>query len=122
MGYLRNIPRARVGYGVIDSYNHLISNKRESNNGFNKNNREILSDLADFALQEQPEGNLMISISFQNFTLSKLHFIISNDTFWLYPFSLQTKMPFAVPLRTTSNYRPMGIQNVQNPRLNVGKI
>ena len=28
-----------------------------------KNNQEILLDLADFALQEQPEDNLMIAIS-----------------------------------------------------------
>ena len=44
-------------------YNHLISNKREWNNCFIKNNREILLDLADFALQEQPEDNLMVAIS-----------------------------------------------------------
>ena len=42
---------------------HLISNKREWNNCFIKNNREILLDLADFALQEQPEDNLMVAIS-----------------------------------------------------------
>ena len=45
---------------MIDSqrgagYNHLISNKREWNNCFIKNNQEILLDHADFALQEQPE-------------------------------------------------------------------
>ena len=28
-----------------------------------KNNQEILLDLADFALQEQPENNLMVAIS-----------------------------------------------------------
>ena len=28
-----------------------------------KNNQEILLDLADFALQEQPEDNLMVAIS-----------------------------------------------------------
>ena len=27
--YLTIIPRVRVGYEIIDSYNHLISNKRE---------------------------------------------------------------------------------------------
>ena len=45
MEYLTIIPRARVGYEVIDSqrgakrrvgYNHLISNKREWNNCFIK--------------------------------------------------------------------------------------
>ena len=28
-----------------------------------KNNQEILLDLADFALQEQPEDNLMVAVS-----------------------------------------------------------
>ena len=41
---------------------HTISNKREWNNCFIKNNQELLQDLADFALQEQPEDNLMVSI------------------------------------------------------------
>ena len=40
-----------------------MSNKREWNNCFVKNNQEILLDLADFALQEQPEDNLMVAIS-----------------------------------------------------------
>ena len=44
-------------------YNRLISSKREWNNCFIKNNQEILLDLADFALQEQPEDNLMVTIS-----------------------------------------------------------
>ena len=49
---------------MIDGHiNHLISNKREWNNRFIKNNQEILLDLADFALQEQPEDNLMVAIS-----------------------------------------------------------
>ena len=55
MVYLTIILRARVGYEMIDSqrsYNHLISNKREWNNCFIKNNQEIFLDLADFALQE----------------------------------------------------------------------
>ena len=43
-------------------YNHLISNKREWNNFFIKSNQEILLDLADFALQEQTEDNLMVAI------------------------------------------------------------
>ena len=72
MVYLTIIPRARVGYEMIDSqrgakrrvgYNHLISNKRKWNNCFIKNNREILLDLNDFAVQERPEGNLMVAIS-----------------------------------------------------------
>ena len=37
--------------------------KREWNNCFIKNNQEILLDLADFALQEQPEDNLMVAVS-----------------------------------------------------------
>ena len=54
----------RVGYEMIDSqrgahhrvsYNHLISNKREWNNCFIKNNQEILLDFTDFTLQEQLE-------------------------------------------------------------------
>ena len=57
MVYLTIIPRARVGY------NHLISNKRGWNNCFIKNNQETLLDFADFALQEQLEDNLMVSIS-----------------------------------------------------------
>ena len=44
-------------------YNHLISNKGEWNNCFIKNNQEILLDLADFPLQEQPEDHLMVAIS-----------------------------------------------------------
>ena len=51
--YLTIIPRARVGYDVIDSqrgaklrvgYNYLISNKREWNNCFIKNHQQILLD------------------------------------------------------------------------------
>ena len=44
-------------------YNHLISNKREWNNYFIKNNQEILLNLDDFALQEQQEDNLMVASS-----------------------------------------------------------
>ena len=55
--YLTIVPRARV------SYNHFISNKREWNSCFIKNNHEILLNLANFALQEQPEENLMVAIS-----------------------------------------------------------
>ena len=55
--HLTIIPRARVGYNL------LISNKREWNNCFIKNNQEILLDLADFALQKQPEDNFMATIS-----------------------------------------------------------
>ena len=66
--YLTIIPLALVGYEMIDSqrgvgYNHLISNKREWNNCFIKNNHEMLLDLADFALQEQAEDNLMAAFS-----------------------------------------------------------
>ena len=60
-GKLTIIPRARVGYEMIDSqrgatrlvgYNQLISNKRKWNNCFIKNNQQILLDLTDFAVQE----------------------------------------------------------------------
>ena len=70
--YVTIIPRARVGYEVIDSqrgakclvgYNHLISNKREWNNYFIKNHQQILLEFADFAWLEQPEGNLTDAIS-----------------------------------------------------------
>ena len=45
-----------------EAYHLLISNKREGNNCFfffSFYNQEILQDLAEFALQEQPEDNLM---------------------------------------------------------------
>ena len=61
------IPRARVGYEMIDNqrvgYNHLISNKPEWNKCFIKNSQEISLGHADFALRKQPEGNLMVAIS-----------------------------------------------------------
>ena len=72
VAYLTIIPRAHVGYEVVDSpqgakrrvgYNHLISNKHEWNNCFIKNHQLILLDFADFACLEQPEGNLMDAIS-----------------------------------------------------------
>ena len=44
-------------------YDHLISNKRKWNNCFIKNNQEIWLGVPDFALQEQPEDNLMVTIS-----------------------------------------------------------
>ena len=68
--YLTIIPRARAGYEIIDSqlgatrlvgYNHLISNKREWNNCFIKNNQELLLDQL-ISLKEQPEDNLMVTI------------------------------------------------------------
>ena len=43
-------------------FNHLISNKREWNNCYIKN-QQILLDFADFAWLEQPEGNLVDAIS-----------------------------------------------------------
>ena len=49
--------------GQRGAYNHLKSNKREWSNCFIKNSQEILLDLADFALQEQPEENSMVPIS-----------------------------------------------------------
>ena len=40
-----------------------MSNKPKWNNCSIKNNSEILFDLTDYALQEQPEDNLMVDIS-----------------------------------------------------------
>ena len=45
------------------AFNRLLSNKREWNNCFIKNNQETLLDLADFALQGQLVDNLMVAIS-----------------------------------------------------------
>ena len=65
--YLTIIPRARVGYEMTAclrvGYNHLVSNEHEWNNCFIKNNQEIFLDLADFAMEEQPEDNFMVAIS-----------------------------------------------------------
>ena len=44
-------------------YDHFISNKCEWNNCFIKDNQNILLDLANFALKEQIENNLMVVIS-----------------------------------------------------------
>ena len=72
MVYLTIIPRARVRYEMIDSQlgatrlvGYLSShiNKGEWNYCFIKNNQEILVSLADFALQEQAEDNLMLAFS-----------------------------------------------------------
>ena len=69
----------RVGYEMIIANEarstelaiyHLISNKCEWNNCFIKNNKEILLNLADFALQEQLEGNLMVAISRPWYTMA----------------------------------------------------
>ena len=68
------IPRACVGYEVIDSqrgakrrvgYNHLISGTSASGIiiCFIKNHRQILLDFANFPWLKHPEGNLMDSIS-----------------------------------------------------------
>ena len=55
--YLTILPRARIGYEMVDSQRGtqrrdiiIISNKRKWNNCFIKNNQEIFLDLADFAL------------------------------------------------------------------------
>ena len=50
--YLTIIPRARVGYEVIDSQR-----------GAKKNHQQILLYFAYFAWLEKPEGNLMDAIS-----------------------------------------------------------
>ena len=51
------------GGATLIGYNHFISNKLKWNNCFIKNNQDILLDLPDFALQEQTEDNLMVTIS-----------------------------------------------------------
>ena len=51
----------RVGYEMID--NNLMSDKLEWNNCLIIIIFIILHDFADFALQEQLEDNLMVSIS-----------------------------------------------------------
>ena len=48
---------------MANSIYHLISNKRKWNNCFIKNSKEILLDLADFALQERLKDNLMVATS-----------------------------------------------------------
>ena len=53
-----------IGYTArLVGSNHLVSNNRERNNCFIQNNQEILLDPTDFALQEQPEDKLMVTIS-----------------------------------------------------------
>ena len=47
----------------FDGVTVKTGNKLEWDNRFIKNNQEILLDLADFVFQEQPEDNLMVSIS-----------------------------------------------------------
>ena len=42
-------------------YNHLISNARKWNNCFIEIQQEMSLDLADFALQEQTEDNLIVA-------------------------------------------------------------
>ena len=54
---------SQLGASRLVGYNHLISNKREWNNCFIKNHQQILLDFADFPWLEQPEGNLMDTIS-----------------------------------------------------------
>ena len=62
-GILNLIPCENKGNRAHVVNNHLISNKGEWNNCFIKNNQEILLYLADFALQEQAEDNLMLAFS-----------------------------------------------------------
>ena len=54
---------SRQGATRLVGCNHLLSNNHECNNCLIRNNQEMLLDLADFALQEQPENNLMVAIS-----------------------------------------------------------
>ena len=54
---------SQLGATLLVGYDHLISNKREWNNCFIKNNQEILLDFADFALQGQLEV-IPVTVSF----------------------------------------------------------
>ena len=59
---MRSIDSQRSAEGRV-SCNHLISNKREWNNSFIKNNQKYCWIFLIFALLEQPEDNLMVTIS-----------------------------------------------------------
>ena len=63
-------------------YNHLISNKREWNNCFIRNHQEILLDLADFILQEQPEDNLMIKLFVGHGIMAHIPWPLSQSKRW----------------------------------------
>ena len=58
------------GATLLIGFNHLISNKLKWNNSFIKNNQDILLDLIDFALQEQTEDYLMVTICWAWFNVS----------------------------------------------------
>ena len=60
---MSQLPQVHVGYERIGSYNHLKSNKCKWNNCFIKNYGKKLLELADFALQEQLEDNIIVAIS-----------------------------------------------------------
>ena len=61
------MPRVEINVEIYGWFTfastHLISNKRKWNNCFIKNNQEILLDLTDFAVREEPANNLMAAIS-----------------------------------------------------------
>ena len=76
--YLTIIPRARVGYEMIANKAHsaqlaIIISYPTSASGIivllekkkrkTKQKQEILQDLTDFAVQRQPEDNLIVTIS-----------------------------------------------------------
>ena len=70
--YLNTIPQTRVRYEMIDANEErsaefaIIISYPTSTSGIVvllKNNQEKFLDLADFALQYQPQDNLMVAIS-----------------------------------------------------------
>ena len=67
---------------IQQGYNHLISNKCEWNNCLMKNNQEILLDFADFALQEQPEENLIVAIFWAWYITAHIPRPISQSNLW----------------------------------------
>ena len=67
MGLVNNphvfVPVSRVIYEARSPELVIIISYPTSASCFIKNGREILFDLADFSLQEQPEDNLVVAIS-----------------------------------------------------------
>ena len=60
--YVTIIPKARTGYETMDSQRGGIIISYPTSVGYEKTKQKLL-DLSDFALHEQPEDNLMVSIS-----------------------------------------------------------
>ena len=84
-------------------YNHLTSNKREWINCFIKTNHGILLDLADFALQKQPEDNLMVTIAVQWYNGSNTMAATSIKPLKLHYTMIQSYHP-TLPTQSTSPF------------------